>query len=105
MVFIAVKTNLKSILSLSLTCGDTSQPFEKSADIPFYEGNFHIYDNPVYYGDGTIMSANAIVGAVITFPKGNLRDIYFKNYNAGSNGTVVFVGTVPNAIVEKYTKY
>jgi len=97
-------STVKSILSLSKTCGDTATPFIDK-DIPFYEGNFHIYTFDVYYGDGAVMSAIGRVNSVISFPKGNLRDIFFQNYNAGSNGVVVFVGTVPNYFTEKYTKY
>ena len=98
------KSTVKSVYSAVLTCSDIAQPFSL-VDVPFYEGNFHIYTNDLYYGDGTTMSAIGRVNAVITLPKGNLADIYFKNYIAGSNAVVVFVGTVPNFYVQKYTKF
>lgn len=97
-------TTLKSFLSLSKTCDDSATPFS-DMDIPFYEGNFHIYTYDCYYGDGAVMSAIGRTNAVITFPKGNLHDIFFKNYTAGSNSVIVFVGTVPNNFVAKFTKY
>lgn len=97
-------TNLKSFLSLSKTCGDTATRFSDT-DVPFYEGNFHIYTHPAYYGDGSTMTAYGIVGSVLTFPKGNLKEIYFQNYNAGSNAVVVFVGTVPTNYTNELTKF
>jgi len=98
------RNTLKSFLSMSLTAADTAKPFSE-IDVPFYEGNFHIYTHPAYYGDGNVMSAYGIAGSVLTFPKGNLREIYFKNYNAGNNAVIVFVGTVPTNYTNELTKF
>lgn len=51
------------------------------------------------------MSAIGSVNSVISFPKGNLKDFFFKNKTAGSNSVIVFVGTTPNEFVDKFTKY
>jgi len=98
------QNTLKSFLSLTLTCADVAKQFIDK-DIPFFEGNFHVYDYDVYYGDGSVMSAIAKKNSIIVFPKGNLRDFFFKNYTTGSNATIVFTGTVPNWYVNQYTKY
>lgn len=96
---------LKSFLSLSLAVSDTPKPITTS-DVPFYEGNFHIQDYAVYYGDGSVMSAVAYANDVITFPRGNLKDIFFVNETTGgaADATVVFVGTVPTWYTDKYLK-
>jgi hypothetical protein len=95
---------LKSFFSKSFTCSDIARPFSE-VDIPFFEGNFHIYTFDCYYGDGSVMSAIGRTNAVVTFPKGNLKDIFFTNYTPGSNSVIVFVGTVPNWYTEQHTKY
>lgn len=97
-------STVKSFISLSKTCSDVATPFALE-DIPFYEGNFHVYTFDCYYGDGNVMSAVGSVNSVITFPKGNLRDIFFMNKTAGSNSVIVFVGTLENEFVKKFTKY
>lgn len=84
----------KTFTSFSLTCADAPQPIT-TTPTPFYEANFHISTNPVYYGDGQRQSAPATVGSVISYTYGNLQDIFFKNYNSGSNGVVICVATVP----------
>lgn len=84
---------MKSTLSIEITVGDGSNPITLSK-IPFHEANFHVYDNDVFYGDGTNMAAIAQAGSVLYFDKGDLNDFFFKNRTAGNDGRVVVVATV-----------
>ena len=92
-----------SFLSLVKTVADNVEAFT-TKPIPFYEANIHIYDHDVYYGDGVVMDAIAPSGSVLTFPKGDLKDIFFKNRTAASNGRVVIVATVPDITVREALK-
>ena len=92
-----------SFLSLKKTIGDAAAPFSLN-NIPFYEMNIHITTYDVYYGDGTLQEALAPVGSILDFPKGDLRDLFFKNRTAGSNGVVTVVGTVPDITVREALK-
>jgi len=93
-------STLTSFFSLSKTQStDASEPITEF-DIPYYEMNMHCYTNPVYYGDGSVMSAYINVGDVVFFKHGNLRDIFIKNKTAGNNGQVVIVATVPSEFVK-----
>lgn len=85
--------NKKSTLSIEKTIGDGANPLTLNK-VPFHEGNFHIYDHDVFYGDGTVMSAIAQTGSVLYFDKGDINDFFFQNRTAGNAGRVVFVGTV-----------
>ena len=96
-------STVTSIISLSKTVGDTAEPFFLD-DVPFFEANFHIQDHAVYYGDGAKQAAVAAAGSVLTFPKGNLREIFFKNRTAGNTATVVAVATVPTAYTREALK-
>jgi hypothetical protein len=84
----------KSITSFSLTCADAPKPLT-TTPTPFYDANFHVTTHPAYYGDGLRQQSPATVGSVITFQNGNLADIFFKNYTAGSNSVIECVATVP----------
>jgi len=92
-----------SFISLEKTIGDTATSFSLE-NIPFYEANIHIYDNDVYYGDGSNLTAIAPANSVLTFPKGDLRDIFFKNRTAGNNGRVIVVATTPDVTVREALK-
>ena len=96
-------STVTSFISLSKTVGDTAEPFFLD-DVPFFEANFHIQDHAVYYGDGARQAAEAGAGAILTFPKGNLREIFFKNKNAGNAAVVVCVATVPTAYTREMLK-
>lgn len=93
-------STLLSFFSLSKTIGDTSDRVT-DFDIPCYDANIHCYSNPVYYGDGTVMSAKILVGDVAFFQNVNLRDIHLKNVTAGSDAEVVIVATVPSAFIKQ----
>jgi len=92
-----------STLSLLHTAGTVAAPFAMK-NIPYFECNFHIYDNDCYYGDGAVQSAIAQAGSVIFFPKGDLRDIFFKNRTAGNVARIVCVATVPDQTVREALK-
>jgi len=92
-----------SFFSFNKTIGDTAQPLIQH-HVPFFEVNIHVYDNDVYYGDGTTMSAIAQAGSVLYFNRGSLRDLYFKNRTAGNDGVVVVSATVPIYYVEEALK-
>jgi hypothetical protein len=95
-----VQTTRSFFHATSTASADT--PFRLSdVSIPFYEGNFHIVDENAYYGDMAAQEAPAFVGDVITFPRGDLADIFFKNYTGGSNTKIVFVGVVPTEKVKE----
>lgn len=94
-------STLTSFFSLSKTQTDDSITPLTEFDIPFYDMNMHCYTNPVYYGDGSTMSAYINDGDVVFFKNGNLRDIFIKNKTAGSNGQVVIVATVPTEFIKE----
>jgi len=95
---------ITSIISLSKTMtADNAEPVTLF-DIPFYEANFHCYDNALYYGDGSIMATYMNVGDVLTYKNGNLRDMFIKNKTAGSNGTISITATVPTAFTREALK-
>lgn len=90
----------KSTFSFVKTITDVAQPLVEH-HIPFYEANFHVYDNDVHYGDGTVVEAIAQAGSVLYYDKGNIRDFFFKNRTAGNKGRVVVMATVPFEIVKQ----
>ena len=92
-----------STLSLLHTTGDVALPFSMR-NIPYFECNFHIYDNDAYYGDGAVQSAIAQAGSVLFFPKGDLRDIFFKSRTSGKPARVVCIATVPDQTVREALK-
>jgi len=97
---IKIPSTVDSFLHKVHTATDDN-PFRLvNESIPFYEGNFYCISNNAYHGDGVSQQAPFFVGDVVYFPKGNLKDIWFKNYTAGSNTKIVFVGTVPTAEVK-----
>lgn len=89
-----------SFVTLNVTATSDSAFRITDHDIPFYEANFHIVTNAALYGDMTAQDAPAAVGDVITFPKGNVKDIWFKNAGAGANTKIVCVATVPTDYVK-----
>jgi hypothetical protein len=94
-----VKTTTSLITLQHTATADT--PFRLTdASIPYYEVNIHIYDNKAYYGTAVEQVGEASVGAVISFQNGDLRDLYFKNFTAGSNCKIVAVATVPTDYVK-----
>jgi hypothetical protein len=90
----------KSTFSHEKTIADVAQPFIEH-NIPYHEVNFHVYDNDVFYGDGTTMAAIAVAGSIIYFDKGDLRDHFFMNKVGGQTGRVVAVATVPHPRVQE----
>ena len=86
-----------------MTVLDTPYAFS-TVSIPFYECNFHIIDHDVYYGDGSITSATAKAGAIISLKNGDLKDIFFQNASAGDTATVHAVFTTPQDYVKKVLK-
>jgi hypothetical protein len=62
-------------------------------DAWFNECNLHCLTNPLYYGSVREQAAPLPVGAYAWFQKGNLKDIFIRNFTGGSNGTVVAVYT------------
>ena len=83
----------KTTISKSKTISDTAERFSGD-DIFYWSGNFHVYDYDVYYGDGVIMEAIAEANSVVSFDRGSLKDIFFKNKTPGQAAKVVFVGTI-----------
>jgi len=94
-----VKDNPSSFLSFSKTAtADT--PFRLTEEsIPFYDANFHVLSNDAYYGDAAVLEAPQYAGDRTFFTKADLKDLWFKNYTAGSNTKVVGVATVPTTYV------
>lgn len=92
-----------STLSLTKTITDAAAPFTTTA-IPYFECNFHVYDADVKYGDGAVQDAICQAGGGFNYPKGDLRDMFFKNRTAGINGRVVIVATVPDFTVKEALK-
>jgi len=97
---IYIASQLRSIVSFSKTSGDTATPLT-DFDVPTYEVNIHCYTNGVYYGDGNVMGAKIDPGDIAFFKNVNLRDIFIKNQNAGSNGSIYVVAAVPSDLVKK----
>lgn len=82
--------------SISQTMADdTAKRVEENPKIVLSSCNIHILDNDAYYGNAFNVSAPAFVNDVIFF-EAPIRpyDLMFKNYNAGSNTTIVIVGTI-----------
>jgi len=94
-----------SFFSLSYTLSNDSANRVCDFDIPFYEMNLHCETNNIYYGTGEICEAPMVVGDVISFRNGNLRDIFIKNRTAGSNGKVILVATVPQEAVKDLLRF
>ena len=84
-----------SFYSYQLQLADDDPHNLTPESLPFYEANIHIYDNDVYYGNGTNITAIASANSVLTFRNADLKDIFFKNKVAGNNGKIVVVATVP----------
>jgi len=92
-----------SFFSLEKTAADTVARITEN-NIPFYDLNLHCYTNPVYYGDGAVMTAYMNPGDIAFFQKGNMRDIHIKNYTTGSDGVIAVTATVPTAYVSEVLK-
>jgi hypothetical protein len=71
-------------------------PFQLTTDptIFFDDVNIHVYDNNCYYGMGVQQSGVAIAGDVLPFRNVRAMDVWFKNYTAGQNTRIAFVGTL-----------
>jgi hypothetical protein len=84
----------KTDLNLSMTKTATSDGIfhfvEK--DVWIREGNFVIITNPAYQGSFAVQPIPFSVNSSFSFQDFNLKDIFFKNQNAGSNTTIVFSG-------------
>lgn len=89
-----------SFISLSVSLSDDNVTRLSDVNIPFYEMNIRCVSNPVYYGDGTIMDDYLNIGDVASYRNVNLRDIFIKNYTAGSNGQVIITGSIPNYLTK-----
>jgi len=95
-------SSLSSVIGLTMTMADDNEHRITENDIPFYDLNIHVYDNPAYYGAMGVVEAKINTGDVAFFRKGNLKDFVFKNYTAGSNTTIVCVATVPTEYVKQH---
>jgi hypothetical protein len=93
-------STMTSFVTLSVTATHDGAFRITDQDIPFYEANFHIALNDATYGDMTAQNAPAASGSVITFPKGNLKDIWFKNAAAAANCQIICVAVVPTEYVK-----
>jgi hypothetical protein len=89
-----------SFFSLSKTASDAIERVTQY-NIPYYDCNLHCYTHPLYYGDGTVMSAYMNPGDVAFFQNGNLRDIQIQNYTTGSDGVMVITATIPTEFVKE----
>lgn len=87
------------VISKTMTSDNLTPITDK--DIPFYTVNLHCYTNPLYYGYGGVLAAQIQPNDVAWLDKGNLRDLMVANVNAGSNGQIVAVATIPNAYVKQ----
>jgi hypothetical protein len=86
-----------SFYSKSYTAtADTIFQVEDETDVVLTSVNVACYGADAYYGNMTIMSAVIRANAVLWFDAPiRLADLYFKNYTAGSNATIVITGTLP----------
>jgi len=63
-------------------------------DVYFEELNLHAYTFSLNYGNALYQGGIMPVGAYASFKNGNLREIYVKNTNAGSDGKIVAICTL-----------
>jgi hypothetical protein len=86
-------TTTTTIWSTKMTVEDVAKA-PVHASLPFYSANFHVETKDVYYGNGTNMTAKAVADSVISLEKGDLKDIFFKNFTAGQTAYISIVATV-----------
>jgi len=94
-------STITSMVTFNVTAANDA-PFRLTDhDIPFYEANFHIAAQAAVYGDMTVQNAPAAIGDIVTFPKGNIKDVWFKNAAPGVNTQIICVAVVPTEYTKK----
>lgn len=83
----------RGFVSVSRTLTSDTPQRVVEFDAWFQECNIHCLTNPLYYGSAGHQEAPLPVGAYAWFVKGNLKDIFIRNFTGGSNGKVVAVYT------------
>jgi len=84
--------NPQSVIQLSETATSDNKFSLAKADLWLEDVNIHIQNYDAYYGD--MHNQNGVVYAddVISYRYVNIAELYFKNYTAGSNVTIVAIG-------------
>jgi hypothetical protein len=86
-------------LSKTATSDNVFRLIEK--DLYYYDLTVWCLSNDAYMGDGLTMDAPFTTSQVYYDRNGNLADMYFKNYTAGSNCQIVAIATIPNPLVKQ----
>lgn len=79
----------RGFVSVSRTMTSNTPQRIVEYDAWFSEANIQCVTHPLYYGSAGLQEAPLPVGAYAWFVKGNLKDVFVRNFTGGSNGTVV----------------
>ena len=88
----------QTFLSGQTTIGDSAGILSSiSAPLIFVDIDFQCQTNPVDYGDVNGQNTELAVGDVLSYrtERGiDIREMFFKNHNAGSNGVISWSGVL-----------
>ena len=100
----AGEDNPYSFISFTHTATDDN-PFRLvTVSIPMYEVNIHCFLKKANYGNLAEQNGEINVGEIPYFPNVDLKDIWFKNNNAGDNTKIVAIGSVPVKAIKQYLR-
>jgi hypothetical protein len=70
-------------------------------DVYYYDLTVKILTNDAYVGSGNQIQFPVTTSQVYYDRNANLKELWFKNYNAGSNTQIIAMVTVPTAQAKK----
>lgn len=92
-------------VTITVTAADDN-PFRLiSNDLIYYDLTVWVLTNPAYIGSGNIIAAPLQAGDIYYDRNGNLNELWFKNYTAGSNTVIVATATIPNKTAKQVLGY